>query len=198
MTAGKFNIGTQQILLIENNYMMRRLVRDMLVGFGVKLHHIVETDRVSDALLHVYTKKFDLIITDFFLGDLDGGDLTRHIRGDERCPNRKVPILLITGAPNHEKVLKALESGVNEVLAKPIAPSALYYRVFAILSKPRPFVISSRYIGPSRSVQRLQGLAKLRQNRPTGERQWRSVQSAAVKYPKAEKQQPATDKLLML
>lgn len=197
MSAARFKIGSQSILLIENNAMMRRLVRDMLVGFGVKPHQIVEADRVSEALQHVYAKKFDLVITDFFLGDLDGGDFTRHIRRDENCPNRKVPILLITGAPNHEKVLKALESGVNEVLAKPIAPSALYYRVFAILSKPRPFVVTTNYIGPSRSVQRLEGLATLREKRPSVERKWRSVHQAAVKLPKTGKPLQGSDRLLV-
>ena len=198
MTGPTFNFKDKRILLIENNHMMRRLVRDMLVGFGVKLHNIIEADRVPDALQHIYAKAFDLVITDFFLGELDGGDFTRHIRGDAACVNRKIPILLITGAPNHEKVLKALESGVNEVLAKPIAPSALYYRLFAMLSRPRPFVVTANYIGPSRSVQRLEGMAKLSKNRAGSERQqWRPVNLREVKFPKAEHKPEPADEFLM-
>lgn len=198
MTGQRLKFNDKQILLIENNHMMRRLVRDMLVGFGVKLHNIIEADRVPDALQHFYAKRFDLVITDFFLGELDGGDFTRHIRGDAACINRKIPILLITGAPNHEKVLKALESGVNEMLAKPIAPSALYYRIFAMLSRPRPFVITASYIGPSRSRQRLEGMAKLAKSRQGVEqRKWRSVMAREVKYPKAEQATRPADEFLM-
>lgn len=198
MSAAGLNFKNKEILLIENNAMMRRLVRDMLVSFGVKLHNIIEADRVTEALQHVYTRRFDLVITDFFLGELDGGDFTRHIRQDVHCPNRKVPILLITGAPNHEKVLKALESGVNDLLAKPIAPSALYYRLFAILKKPRPFVITSRYIGPSRSQQRLEGLNKLRESQRGAAREWRPLYQTEVTYPKTPKQpDQETERLLV-
>lgn len=196
MSKPKVNISEKRILLVENNKMMRRLVRDMLLNFRVKQHNIVEVSTVDDALEHVYTRTFDLVILDFFLGDLDGGDFTHHIRGDARCPNRKVPILLITASPNHEKVLKVLEAGVNEVLAKPIAPSALYYRMFALWSRPRPFVISDDYIGPSRTVQRLEVLQ--RSQRPSNpRRQWRKIYRSKVTYPAQPQKNIDTDPFLL-
>ena len=198
MTKQKFNFGTKQILLIENNKMMRRLVREMLLNFGVKQANIVETGSVSEAIQHVYSQKFDLVITDFFLGDLDGGDFTRHIRGDERCINRKIPILLITASPNHEKVFKALESGVNELLAKPIAPSALYYRIYAMLTRPRPFVISNSYVGPSRSTKRLDGVKNLKNKLPAGAKHtWRPIEVAGIRYPQMSQKSVSTDSFLM-
>lgn len=198
MTKKSFDFGTKQILLIENNKMMRRLVREMLLNFGVKQMNIVETDNVTDAIQQVYNQKFDLVITDFFLGDLDGGDFTRHIRGDERCINRKIPILLITASPNHEKVLKALESGVNEFLAKPIAPSALYYRIYAMLTRPQPFVITSSYVGPSRSTKRLESIKNLKDKLPAGKmRTWRSVKMAGIRYPQMSQKPVPTDSFLM-
>lgn len=198
MAKQKLDFGSKQILLIENNKMMRRLVREMLVGFGFKLSNIIETDNVTVALQLIYSARFHLVITDFFLGDLDGGDFTRHIRGDEKCPNRKIPILLITGSPNHEKVLKALESGVNEVLAKPIAPSALYYRVYAMLSKPRPFVISSHYVGPSRGMKRLESMQKMLNSLPEGKtRTWRPVEMMTIRYPQQAQKMKNSDPLLV-
>lgn len=198
MTNLDFDLSEKQILLIENNKMMRRLVRDMLVGFGVKIHNIVETDQVGEALEFVYHKSFDLVITDFFLGDLDGGDFTRHIRSDKDCMNRKIPILLITGSPNHEKVLKALESGIDELLAKPIAPSALYYRIIAMWNKPRPFVITPNYVGPSRSVQRLESIARLSKSRKAGvQQQWRNIEKASLQYPQTAAKVRVADPFLM-
>ncbi len=198
MSKKKFDFGTKQILLIENNKMMRRLVREMLLSFGIKLVNLVETDNVTDAIQHIYNQKFDLVITDFFLGDLDGGDFTRHIRGDEACINRKIPILLITASPNHEKVLKALESGVNELLAKPIAPSALYYRIFAMLTRPRPFVVTEAYVGPSRSSKRIDSMNNLKESMPAGKmRTWRRISSTSIRYPQMAQKTPPTDPFLM-
>ncbi|MBO6549279.1 MAG: response regulator [Rhizobiales bacterium] len=198
MSKKKFDFGTKHILLIENNKMMRRLVREMLLNFGIKPANLVETDNVTDALQLIYNQKFDLVITDFFLGDLDGGDFTRHIRGDERCLNRKIPILLITASPNHEKVLKALESGVNELLAKPIAPSALYYRIFAMLTRPRPFVITENYVGPSRSSKRLESMNSLKDSMPAGKmRTWRKVSSTSIRYPQMTSKPTTTDPFLV-
>lgn len=198
MSEKKFDFGSKQILLVENNKMMRRLVREMLLSYGIKLINLTETDNVSEAIQHIYSKKFDLVVTDFFLGDLDGGDFTRHIRGDENCINRKIPILLITASPNHEKVLKVLESGVNEVLAKPIAPSALYYRIFALLSRPRPFVITENYVGPSRGSKRLGSIKSLKDALPTGKmRTWRRIETTGIRYPQASQKGQQTDPFLM-
>ncbi len=198
MSKKKFDFGTKQILLIENNKMMRRLVREMLLSFGIKMTNLIETDNVSNAIQHIYSQKFDLVITDFFLGDLDGGDFTRHIRGDENCINRRIPMLLITASPNHEKVLKALESGVNELLAKPIAPSALYYRVYAMLTRPRPFVITEAYVGPSRSTKRLDSMKNLKDTMPAGKmRSWRKISSTSIRYPQMTQKTTPTDPFLM-
>lgn len=195
----KLDFGSKHILLIENNKMMRRLVREMLLGFGVKLPNLIETDNVTDALQHMYSKRFDLVITDFFLGELDGGDFTRHIRGDDNCINRKIPILLITGSPNHEKVLKSLEAGVNEVLAKPIAPSALYFRIFAILSRKRPFVISNGYIGPSRSQKRLKSMNAMKKTATGSEidLKWRRIEMSGIRYTQKQQKMQMTDPFLM-
>lgn len=196
MSKSSVEFSKQRILLIENNKMMRRLVRDMLLNFKVKQQNIVEVSTVEAALEHVYSDNFNLVILDFFLGDLDGGDFTRHVRTDPRCPNRKVPILLITASPNHEKVLKVLEAGVNEVLAKPIAPSALFYRMFAMLSRPLPFVISREYTGPSRSIQRLESLERLSGTSKT-RREWRTVYRSKVTYTEQPNKTIRPDPLLL-
>ena len=54
MSKKKFDFGTKHILLIENNKMMRRLVREMLLNFGIKPANLVETDNVTDALQLIY------------------------------------------------------------------------------------------------------------------------------------------------
>ena len=138
-----------RILIVENHALMRRLLSEMLRGFGVP--HVRVARDVPGAVEFVYGEDFDVVILDFFLGELDGADFAKHIRHDEDCCNREVPILLITGMPDHHKVMRVLDAGINGMLAKPIAPKDLYHRIQAMLANPKPFVITDNYVGPMRS-----------------------------------------------
>ena len=138
-----------RILVVENHALMRRLLGEMLRGFDVQ--HVSFARDVPGAVEYIYSEDYDAVILDFFLGELDGADFAKHIRHDEDCCNREVPILLITGMPDHHKVMKVLDAGINSMLAKPIAPKDLYHRIHTMLAKPKPFVISKDYVGPMRS-----------------------------------------------
>ena len=138
-----------RVLVVENHSLMRRLLGEMLRGFDV--HDMRFAKDVPSAIEFVYGDPVDLIILDFFLGKLDGADFAKVIRHDENCINRKVPILLITGMPDHHKVMKALDAGINGMLAKPIAAKDLYHRIHAIIAAPKPFIITRDYAGPKRS-----------------------------------------------
>ena len=48
------------------------------------------------------------------------------------------------------RVLEARDSGVNEILAKPISIKSLHSRLVSIIEQPRPFVKSKNYFGPCR------------------------------------------------
>lgn len=138
-----------RILVVENHELMRRLLGEMLRGFGVR--HVRYAHDVPGAIEHIYGARFDAVILDFFLGELDGADFAKHIRFDEDCCNRMVPILLITGMPDHHKVMRVLDAGINAMLAKPIAARDLYHRIHALIAKPQPFIITNDYVGPQRS-----------------------------------------------
>ncbi len=162
MIKAPVDFAEQRILLVENHMLMRRLLREMLRGFGAQ--QVSEARNVPQAIDLIYTEPFDVVVLDFFLGDLDGADFARLVRHDESCRNREVPILLVTAWPDHHRVLKGLKAGIDGMLAKPIAPRDLYLRLHALLSRPRTFVISNDYVGPSRRG------AKPVQERPQTER----------------------------
>lgn len=133
--------------------MMRTILREMLVQFGVR--DVVLVANAEEALDTIKSRVFDAIILDFFLGKRDGGDFARLLRRATNNPNRATPILLISALPEHEKVIKARDCGIDEMLAKPISPKNLYHRLHTIFTKPRPFVNSKNYIGPCRRRQQL-------------------------------------------
>ena len=167
-----------RILIVENHELMRRLLGEMLRGFGVQ--HVSHARDVPSAVEYIYGEKYDAVILDFFLGELDGADFAKHIRHDEGCINRGVPILLITGMPDHHKVLKVLDAGINGMLAKPIAAKDLYHRIYSMLATPKPFVITNDYVGPMRS-----------RNKPPVTKRLRPAAARARKNPPAPIANPA-------
>ncbi len=148
MQQSTVDFSKLRILVVENHALMRRLLHEMLRGFGCQQIELAHS--VPEGLKHIYAESFDLVILDFFLGDLDGADFARHVRYDESCRNRWVPILLITGKPDHYKVLKVRDAGIHGMMAKPISPKDLYWRLHALVSRPKPFVVSDNYVGPMR------------------------------------------------
>ncbi len=148
MSSTKIDFARLRVLVVENHALMRRLLGEMLWGFGV--HHIRFARDVPDSIEFIYGEPFDLVILDFFLGELDGADFAKFVRFDDNCINRQVPILLITATPDHRQVSKVLDSGIDAMLAKPIAAKGLFDRIHAILANPQPFVITNEYVGPAR------------------------------------------------
>jgi signal transduction histidine kinase len=77
------------------------------------------------------TKGFELatreqpsvIITDLMMPDVDGLELTRQLRADERT--RHIPILMLTARSDLDDKLAGLDTGVNAYLAKPFSPREL-------------------------------------------------------------------------
>ena len=69
---------------------------------------------------------FDAIIMDVMMPVRDGHEATRAIRAMDRPDAKTIPIFAMTANAFTEDRRKALESGMNEHLPKPIDPDALY------------------------------------------------------------------------
>ena len=68
----------------------------------------------------------DLIVMDVMMPVRDGHEATRAIRAMDRPDAKTIPIFAMTANAFTEDRRKALESGMNEHLPKPIDPDALY------------------------------------------------------------------------
>ena len=102
-------------------------------------------------------KKFqaDIVLTDWHMEPQDGIDLVRIIRNSKDSPNPYVPIIMLTGHTELQRVIDARDAGVNEFLAKPLSAKSLYGRIATIIESPRPFVRTKEYFGPCRRRQNL-------------------------------------------
>lgn len=91
------------------------------------------TCRVFDAgerlLRSIGHDTFDLLIIDWMLPDIPGDEVLRRVR--ERL-DWELPVLFVTQRDSEEDVVKALESGADDYMAKPVKPRELLARVGAL------------------------------------------------------------------
>ena len=74
-----------------------------------------------------------LIITDLMMPEVDGLELTRHLRADTRT--RHIPIVMLTARADLEDRVSALDTGVNAYLGKPFAARELLSTIRSLLGR---------------------------------------------------------------
>jgi len=137
-----------RFLVIDDNGYMRRIIRTLLHGFGTR--EVFEAEDGAAGLEAFATHLPDVVITDWSRPDFDGIELTKMIRQPDTSPNPFVPIIMITGYAERNRVFEAREAGVSEMLVKPISAKALYSRIAKVVLNPRPFIRTETYFGPDR------------------------------------------------
>ncbi|MGH3668472.1 MAG: response regulator transcription factor [Acidimicrobiia bacterium] len=116
-----------QIVLIEDDVDIRRLVADALAAQG---HDVDSAAAALDGLQLTVKGKPDLVVMDLGLPDLDGTELLRMIRAVSQ-----VPIIVITARGADEVVVRTLDSGADDYLVKPFSVAQLEARVRALLRR---------------------------------------------------------------
>jgi two-component system, chemotaxis family, chemotaxis protein CheY len=137
-----------RFLVIDDNAHMRRIVRQLLHGFGSR--EIFEAEDGAAGLEAVGNHNPDIVITDWAMPVFDGIEFTKSIRQPGTTLNPFVPIIMLSGHSEKRRVMEARDSGITEFLAKPIAAKALYERILSVVLSPRPFIQSKTYFGPDR------------------------------------------------
>jgi len=95
----------------------------------------------------------DLVILDLMLPDLDGFDVCRMMKNDEK--HSAIPVIMLTAKGQESDKVKGLELGADDYLTKPFSPRELTARVKAVLRRTatpdtRTISIGSIAIDPER------------------------------------------------
>jgi CheY-like chemotaxis protein len=119
----------KRVLIVDDNATNRRILKLQTEKWGMSSR---ETEHPREALEWIKNgERFDLLITDMHIPELDGLMFTREIRKlqDEKA----LPIILLTSLGRRE--LGAEELDFSAYLTKPLKPSALYDALAGIFTK---------------------------------------------------------------
>lgn len=115
-----------RVLIVEDDRSMRVLLEKMLVAAG---HHVVIASNGIEALKMIEIERPQLIVTDWFMPQMDGIALCRELRS--KPENRSIYVILVTVQESADKLVEAFEAGADDYLNKPITPKIFFARLRA-------------------------------------------------------------------
>ena len=145
----QLKLESANVVLLEENGTIRRLVQSTLLGIG--FGSVNECATVDAARRIIASTDPDLLILDL---DRDGENVcavindVRHARvGD----NPFVTIIGLTHHPAESVIQKVLDAGTDDLIRKPISTTLLTERITNLIRNRKDFVATSDYVGPQRS-----------------------------------------------
>lgn len=118
-----------RFLVVDSSATMRRTLINALNLLGFE--EITEAEDGQDALSKLQSDKFDFIVTEWNMPNMNGLDLTKAIRANESWKN--IPIIMISERSSKEDVLEAIQARVDGYILKPFSPQVLHEKIIAIL-----------------------------------------------------------------
>jgi DNA-binding response OmpR family regulator len=119
-----------QVLVVEDDPDISELVARYLDKAGYTTTRVASGRAALDA---VRSKPPDLIVLDVMLPQIDGLEVCRLLRADDKTA--AVPIIMLTARAEESERIVGLEMGADDYLAKPFSPNELVARVRALLRR---------------------------------------------------------------
>lgn len=120
----------ENVLIIDDEEFILQLSRDILI----KSHYNVKTaSDGKEGINLLESDKFDLILTDIKMPNINGLDVIRHVR----VTNKEIPIIVITGHGTLDIAIDSLRLGAQGFILKPFTPAELRNAVSEALEKTR-------------------------------------------------------------
>ena len=122
------NVATPVILCVDDEPGNLKLLERTLGSSG---YQVIKANDGREALDILGRLKVDMVLTDVLMPGIDGFEICRRIKGDER--NRHIPVIMITALGSKADRIHGIEAGVDEFLAKPFDHDEVLARVKMLL-----------------------------------------------------------------
>ncbi len=125
-----FNLNGLQTLLVDDDKDSREFIAFVLEQYGAQ---VTEADSAHDALSNLGQAKFDLLISDIGMPDMDGYTLIRQIRKQSPDQGGEIPAIALTAYAGEIDRQQALAAGFQQHISKPIELEVLIKAILTIV-----------------------------------------------------------------
>jgi CheY-like chemotaxis protein len=113
--TGDFKVSLN-ILVVEDNLTIQRVIEQILASYGCHLDTAVNGLKALEAL---EKNRYDLILMDLEMPELNGFETTSRIRSAELATGEHIPILAMAGYHLENGRQKCMDAGMDDYLEKP-------------------------------------------------------------------------------
>jgi two-component system, chemotaxis family, chemotaxis protein CheY len=120
-----------RFLIVDDFSTMRRIVRNLLKEIGY--NNAEEAEDGAIALNMLRASKFDFVVSDINMPNMNGFELLKNIKSDDGL--KAVPVLMVTAEAKKEDIVAAAQGGAAGYIVKPFTKATLEEKVQKILQK---------------------------------------------------------------
>jgi DNA-binding response OmpR family regulator len=130
-TDKQYNYNREIVLVVEDNKDVRAFISEQLGNE----YQIKQAENGEKGLLIALETVPDLIVTDLMMPKVNGLQLCKAIRSDERTSH--IPIIMLTAKVGFDNKIEGLETGVDDYITKPFSSKELMVRVKNLINQRR-------------------------------------------------------------
>jgi adenylate cyclase len=123
-------VRPSRILVVDDNASNRDLLSRRLQRQG---HTVLQAEDGAHALALVEKEALDLVLLDLMMPGISGYEVLALLKGDPR--SRDIPVIMISALSELDPIVRCIEAGADDYLAKPFDPILLRARVGSSLQK---------------------------------------------------------------
>jgi DNA-binding response OmpR family regulator len=121
---------TLRILIADDDDGLRHLLRLVLRREG---YEVIEAADGTEALARAYDSSPSLVLLDVMMPGLDGFDVCRKLRSDQRT--HRMPIVFVSAIEDIQQRNDLLKLGADDCIKKPIGPRDLVNRLRRVMER---------------------------------------------------------------
>jgi two-component system chemotaxis response regulator CheY len=111
----------KKILVVDDSSLMRGFAKGSLKQ--LKLNNVDEAENGEEALIKLKKERYDLILSDLHMPNMNGIELLRAVRSNSNL--KDIPFIIMTLDGKKDVLLDAVKEGLNGFLIKPVTASSL-------------------------------------------------------------------------
>ncbi|MDH3209766.1 MAG: chemotaxis response regulator CheY [Burkholderiaceae bacterium] len=120
-----------KFLIVDDFSTMRRIVRGLLKEMGC--NNADEAEDGAIALSMLKNSKFDFVVSDINMPNMNGFDLLKAVKADDSL--KHLPVLMVTAEARKEDIVLAAQEGAAGYIVKPFTKATLEEKVQKIMQK---------------------------------------------------------------
>jgi len=148
--ASTWRLSSLHILLAEDSLVNQKLAVALLEGQG---HKVQVVNNGQEAISALQMEKFDMVLMDVQMPEMDGLEATRKIRSSEQHTGVHIPIVAMTAHALIGDRERCLETGMDAYVAKPIRADELFDTIEALFAAPGTAPASPAPLQPEHAVE---------------------------------------------